>query len=122
IQRQGLTLRANLKQRTVGHYAAGLAKDQLAHVEELAIDLQGNEPPCVTGQQAGAHAQLVTVIAVALLEVLRAQQHPFLPDHVMQGHAHLPWCSVRSLIPRASTCSPTRCRTCCGSGITSLHW
>src|SRR5690606_28675891 len=90
VQRQWLAFAAQLEQGTVREDAAGLAEYQLAHVEKLAVDLQVEEAPGVAAQLLGTRLELVIVVAIALLEVLRTQQHAFLPDNLVQAHAYFP--------------------------------
>src|SRR5690606_20039779 len=82
IQGQRLLLGAQFEQRTVGENAAGLADHQLAGGEKLMIDLQLEETPAAAGLPLGTDLQLVVVVAIVLLEVLRTQQHAFLPDNL----------------------------------------
>ncbi len=93
VQPQRLALIAQVEQAAIGENAAGLADDQLAHVQELAINLLGEEAPGVIVQLLRANLQLVIEVAIILLKMLGAQQHAFLPDDFVQTHAHSP-CSA----------------------------
>ena len=90
IERKGLIIAAQFEQAAIRQHAGRMADDQLAHVEKLHIDLQPEKTPEVTTQHLGSGFQLVIVITVAVLEVLRAQQQAFLPDHFMHIHASSP--------------------------------
>lgn len=120
VQSQRLTLAAQLEQGPVREDAAGLAEHQLAHVEELAVDLQIEESPGIAAQLLGARLELVIVVSIALLEVLRAQQHAFLPDNLVQAHAYFPSSASgsNSAMPRSSRLRAMRVRSCGGTAMT----
>ena len=89
VQRQRFGVAAEFEQAAVRKNPRGLADHQFAHVEELQVDLQIEETPGVTAQQLGAGFHLVIVIAIVVLEVLRPQQHAFLPNDFMGIHDQL---------------------------------
>jgi len=86
IQRQRLCVATQFEQTAVRQNPRSLADHQFAHVEELQIDVQVEEAPGVTAQQLGAGLHLMIVVTIVVLEVLRAQQHAFLPNDFMGIH------------------------------------
>ncbi len=86
VQGQRLGVAAEFEQAAVRQNPRGLADHQLAHVEELQVDFQVEEAPDVAAQQLGTRLHLVVVVTIVVLEVLRTQQHAFLPNDFMGIH------------------------------------
>ncbi|MNN30703.1 hypothetical protein D3C81_1443600 [compost metagenome] len=86
VQRQRLSVATEFEQAAVRQNPRGFTDHQFAHVEELQVDLQIKETPGVATQQLGAGFHLVIVITIVVLEVLRTQQHAFLPNDFMGIH------------------------------------
>lgn len=86
VQRQRLGVATEFEQAAVRQNPRGFTDHQFAHVEELQVDLQIEETPGVTTQQLRAGFHLVIVITIVVLEVLRTQQHAFLPNDFMGIH------------------------------------
>ena len=121
VEGERLGIAAEFEQAAVGQYAGGLADHQLAHVEELAVQLQGEEAPVVAAQQLGPGLHLVVVVAVVVLQVLRAQQHAFLPDdlvHVHRASPALPSSSPAFRMPFWPSFSSTRVSSFAVTGTT----
>ncbi|MCY1306416.1 hypothetical protein D9M70_562770 [compost metagenome] len=72
IQGKRFDAALQIEQRPVGQQAAGLAQHELAVAKKLAVQLMLEETPGVTSQTLGALFQLMVVVAVVLLQVLRA--------------------------------------------------
>ncbi|MNS99098.1 hypothetical protein D3C72_1334860 [compost metagenome] len=108
IQDQRLGVATQLEQAAIRQDARGLADHQLAHVEKLQVDFQSQKPPAIAAQQLGAGFHLVVIVTIVVLEVLRAQQHAFLPDDFMHIHGYLSALTIVTLLERMLAWSRVR--------------
>jgi hypothetical protein len=86
FQDQRLGVAVQFEEAAVWQDTRSLADDQSPHVQELQINFQRQEAPGVTTQQTCAKLELMIEIAIVVLQMLRAQQHSFLPDDLIVIH------------------------------------
>src|SRR6185436_1100108 len=80
-RRRQRTVGGNIERRSVGHDARGAPQGELALLQQIAVDLQRGEAPGIWSSVPYSPFEQTFVVAVVLLEMVRAEEKSLFPKH-----------------------------------------
>jgi hypothetical protein len=81
------TVRRDIERRSIRHHAGSAPQGKLALLSKVAVDLERRKSPWIWRCVSYTRLKKMLVIAVVLLEMMRAQKQPFCPSYfAVPGH------------------------------------